>query len=257
MDKATVIGIAAAFGLILMAISLGGSLGSFIDIPSVLIVVGGTLAAGMVSMPLEQFIGSFAVAKKAFSEQKKNPRELVGLMVEFATKARKEGILALESAAKEQQDPFLQKALGLAVDGQSLAAIESILTTEIDSIRQRHSLGAEAFSTMGAFAPALGLIGTIIGLVQMLASMDDPSNIGPAMAVALITTFYGSILANIVFNPISTKLKTRSKEECLYKELIMTGILSIAAGDNPRIVEQKLLSYLAPRERTSQFAEAK
>ena len=256
MDKATLIGNITAFGLVIAAIAIGGAAGAFIDVPSLLIVVGGTIGAALISLPLPQFTGAMAVAKNAFFEKTKNPAELVGTMVEYAGKARKEGILALESAAKEQQDPFLQKALQLAVDGQSLNAIEEILTTEIEAIKQRHSLGAETFTTMGTLAPALGLIGTLIGLVQMLKSMDDPSTIGPAMAVALLTTFYGAILANLVFNPIAAKLKTRSKEEVLYKELILTGMLSIAAGDNPRIVEQKLLSYLAPRQRASQFAEA-
>ena len=162
-------------------------------------------------------MGALKVASNAFLEKVKDPTSLVASMVEFATKARKEGILALESASTEQDDPFLQKALQLAVDGQSLESIDEILQTEIDQIRQRHQLGAETFSTLGTFAPALGLIGTLIGLVQMLQNMDDPSSIGPSMAVALLTTFYGAILANLVFIPIAGKLKTRSKEEVLYK----------------------------------------
>lgn len=256
MDKATIIGIMAAFGLVIASIMMGGSAGAFFDVPSVLIVFGGTIGAGLICMPLKQITGAAKVAGNAFFERSKDPKNLVSNLVDFAGKARKEGILALESAAKEQDDKFFQKALQLAVDGQSLDAIDDILTIEIEQIQQRHTIGAETFTTLGTFAPALGLIGTLIGLVQMLQSMDDPSSIGPAMAVALLTTFYGAILANLVFNPIAGKLKTRSKEEKLYKELILTGILSISAGDNPRIVEQKLLSFLAPRVRTSQFSGA-
>jgi chemotaxis protein MotA len=253
MDKATLIGILAAFGLVIGSIAIGGSGGAFINLPSLAIVVGGTIGAGLVAFPLSQFIGSIKVATNAFFEKKRDAQTLVVTIVDFASKARKEGILALESAAKEQEDPFLQKALQLAVDGQSLESIDEILSIEIDKIQQRHQVGAEIFSTLGAYAPALGLIGTLIGLVQMLQSMEDPSTIGPAMAVALLTTFYGAVLANLVFNPISGKLKNRSREEVMTKELVVTGMLSISAGDNPRIVEQKLMSFLAPRNRASQF----
>jgi chemotaxis protein MotA len=254
MDKATLIGFIAAFGLVLLAIITGGGAGAFLDSSSLLIVVGGTLGAGMIAFPLNLVIGAGKVMGNAFSEKSKDVATLVNNLVDYASKARREGILALESASKEQDDPFLQKALQLAVDGQSLEAIDEILSIEIDKVRQRHAKGAEFFSTLGAYAPALGLIGTLIGLVQMLQSMSDPSSIGPAMAVALLTTFYGAVLANLVFNPIANKLKTRSAEEVMYRELVVTGMLSISAGDNPRIVEQKLLSFLAPNLRTSQFS---
>ncbi len=253
MDKATLIGFLAAFGLVVGAIAVGGTMGAFVDVPSLLIVIGGTIGAGLIAFPMSDFTSAVKVAANAFSEKTRDPAEIVAKMVEFASKARREGILALESASKEQDDPFLQKALQLAVDGQSLDSIDEILSIEIEKVKHRHQQGADIFSTLGAYAPALGLIGTLIGLVQMLQSMDDPSSIGPAMAVALLTTFYGAILANLVFNPIAAKLRTRSKAEVVYKELVVTGMLAISAGDNPRIVEQKLLSYLAPAKRTSQF----
>ena len=150
---------------------------------------------------------------------------------------------------KNINDEFLGKGLQLSVDGLEPQAIENIMDTEVDYLRERHFLGAEIFSTMGTFAPALGMIGTLIGLVQMLQTMDDPSTIGPAMAVALLTTFYGAIIANIICNPISGKLRNRSTEEVLAKDLMVEGIMSIASGENPRILEQKLNAFLAPPQR--------
>jgi len=152
---------------------------------------------------------------------------------------------------KDVTDEFLKKGVQLSIDGLEPQEIRDVLETEVDFIRTRHQLGAEIFATMGAFAPALGMIGTLIGLVQMLQTMDDPSSIGPSMAVALLTTFYGSIMANIVCLPISGKLKTRSKEEVLTKDLSVQGIIALANGDNPRILEQKLLAFLPPNQRES------
>jgi len=169
----------------------------------------------------------------------------------FAQKSRKEGILALENEIKEVNDEFLKKGVQLAIDGLEPQEISDILETEVDFVRNRHQLGAEIFSTMGTFSPALGMIGTLIGLVQMLQTMDDPSRIGPAMAVALLTTFYGSIMANIVCLPISGKLRTRSKEEVLTKEMAIQGIVSLTNGDNPRILEQKLQAFIPPNQRES------
>jgi len=247
MDIATIVGLAGAFGLI--AIAMGSGVGAFFDFSSVLIVVGGTIGASLVHYRFEHMKIAATVAKQVFTYTPQSPTELIRRLVEHAHQARREGILALEAAAQQTNDPFLQRALQLAVDGHEVAAIESILTTEIDQLRERHRMGAEIFSTMAGYAPALGMIGTLVGLVLMLQKMDDPSTIGPAMAVALITTFYGAIMANLIFNPIAGKLRSRSSEEVLYKELAMEGVLSISQGDNPRIVEQKLTSYLQPRLR--------
>lgn len=253
MDIATVIGIISAFSLVLIAIMSGGMLSVFISIPSVMIVAGGTMGATLINYPLGQILGVANVLKKAFFHKLISSKSIIPLLVEFASKARKDGILALESMLKEVDDSFLQKGVQLAVDGLEPTSIREILEKEIEFLEERHSLGSEIFTTMGTFAPALGLIGTLIGLVQMLQSMEDPSSIGPAMAIALLTTFYGALLANLVFLPIAGKLKTRSKEEVLSKDLIREGILSIAAGDNPRIVEQKLHAFLAPKLRESSF----
>ncbi len=250
MDIATIIGIVAAFGLVGFAIFNGsGGLGAFVDASSLAIVFGGTAGAVLIAFPLKQVIGAFSVVKKAFLHRPADPAGLIESLSSLANKARREGILALEAAIDDASDEFLKQGIQLTVDGQDPTAIEAILTTEIESLQDRHKTGADLFATAGAFAPALGLIGTLIGLVQMLLNMNDPNAIGPAMAVALLTTFYGAMMANLVFNPIAGKLRTRSQEEVLLRQLILEGVLAITAGDNPRVVEQKLNAFLAPRIR--------
>lgn len=244
MDIATIVGVISAFGLVVGAILMGGGLNLFISIPSFIIVVGGTLGATLINYPLRDVLGVFSVAKNAIFSTNTSIDELIERFMVYANKSRKEGILALESEIKTVKDVFLKKGVQLSIDGLEPQDINDILDTEIEFIRSRHQLGAEIFSTMGAFAPALGMIGTLIGLVQMLQNMDDPSTIGPAMALALLTTFYGSIMANIVCLPLAGKLKTRSKEEMLTKEMTVQGIMSLSNGDNPRILEQKLKAYM-------------
>ncbi|MDY6823738.1 MAG: MotA/TolQ/ExbB proton channel family protein [Thermodesulfobacteriota bacterium] len=249
MDIATLIGIVSAFGLVILAIATGGGLTLFISPQALMIVVGGTLGATMINYPLREVMGSFAVVKNVFLSRLQSSRQISKLFLDFAGKARKEGLLALENDVNNVEDEFVKKGLQLSVDGLEPESIQDILETEIEFLQERHRLGSEIFATMGAFAPALGMIGTLIGLVQMLQTMDDPSSIGPAMAVALLTTFYGSVMANMIFMPISGKLKTRSKEETLVKEMVVTGVLGLAKGDNPRILEQKMLAYMPPKER--------
>ncbi len=251
MDIATIIGIIACYGLIVMAI--GTQLILFINIPSALIVVGGTIGATMINFPLKDVIGAINVGKNVFLVKSSDPSLIIMDLVEYASRARKEGILVLESVLESIKDEFLAKGIQLAVDGLEPKFIQQIMETEIERIEDRHKHGADVFFTMATLSPAFGLIGTLVGLVLMLQSMDDPNSIGPAMAVALITTFYGVLLANTLFTPMSGKLKTRSKEEMLIKELILEGILSIAGGDNPRIMEQKLNSFLPPKSRKTNF----
>jgi len=251
MDIATILGVISAFGLVCIAIVMGGGIQLFINIPALMIVVGGTLGATMINYPLRDVFGVFKVVKKALLARNASLTELIKRFMAFAQKSRKEGILALENEIKEVNDDFLKKGVQLAIDGLEPQEISNILETEVDFVRSRHQLGAEIFSTMGTFSPALGMIGTLIGLVQMLQTMDDPSKIGPAMAVALLTTFYGSIIANIVCLPISGKLRTRSKEEVLTKEMAIQGIVSLSNGDNPRILEQKLQAFIPPNQRES------
>lgn len=254
MDLATLIGIISAFGLVIISILMGGGLVIFVNVPALAIVLGGTLGTTMINYPLKDVLGAVSVVKNAFfAGGVPAADEVIKKFVELGSKARREGILALEADVKEIKDEFLKKGLQMSVDGLEPQSIEEILTTEIDYLRGRHQLGAEIFTTMGTFAPALGMIGTLVGLVQMLQSMDDPSSIGPAMAVALLTTFYGSVMANLVCIPISGKLKGRSKEETLIKEMVVEGVLSLTRGENPRILEQKMLAYVPPKMRKSSF----
>jgi len=249
MDIATLLGVVSAFGLVVVAIFMGGGLSLFINIPSALIVVGGTLGTTMINYPLGDMLKVVSVVKNALFSNTVSGNSLIERFVDFANKSRREGILALESEIKTVKNEFLQKGIQLSIDGLEPQEIREILETEVEFIRSRHQLGAEIFTTMGTFAPALGMIGTLIGLVQMLQSMDDPSSIGPAMAVALLTTFYGSLMANLVCIPIAGKLKARSKEEVLSKEMAIQGIISLSNGDNPRILEQKLQAFVPPNQR--------
>jgi len=253
VDIATIVGFVTAFGLVLMAIQLGGSLSSFIDAVSALIVVGGTIGATLINYPLSDVIKSISIGLKTFVSKRTSAKEMIGQMIEFAQVVRKEGILALENRIEDVEDPFLVRALQMALDGQEPSVIEDILFTEVDKLSDRHAFGAEIFSTMAGFAPAFGMIGTLVGLVLMLQNMSDPSTIGPSMSVALITTFYGALLANAVFLPMAGKLKTISKQELLSREIIIAGVQSLIAGENPRIMEQRLMGYLPPKERTSSF----
>ncbi len=257
MDIATILGIVSGFGLMIMAILQGSGISLFIDIPSALIVVGGTIGATLINFPLKDVLRAISIAKNAFLNKPLNPLEYVKMLVSFAERARKEGILALEADAEKVEEPFLKKGLQMLVDGFEPKIIEDTLGKEIDYLKERHKAGSDIFIAMGTFSPAMGMIGTLIGLIQMLQNMSDPSSIGPAMAVALITTFYGAVLANMLFLPISGKLQVLSEQERLVKEMILEGILSISEGLNPRIVEQKLHVFLEPklREKASEKGE--
>jgi len=214
-----------------------------------MIVAGGTLAATLISYPLKNVVGVFGVLKKAFFNKMQDPTEIINILVRFAEKARREGLLALEMDAEEIDDKFLQKGIQLVVDGTDPELVKSILETELVFLEERHRAGRAIFETMGQLSPAFGMIGTLIGLIQMLGSLNDPGAIGPGMATALITTFYGSLMANLIFNPIAEKLRVRTAEEVLLREVMIEGILSIQAGENPRIVEEKMKVFLAPRLR--------
>jgi len=253
LDLSTIIGIGAAFGLMLMAILQGGPLGIFINVPSLMIVFGGTFGNTLVNYPFNDVFEALKVAKKTILYKEKPVSNMIVQLMGFANKARKEGILALQGAMDEVEDEFLVKAMQMAVDGQEPETLKSMLNTEIEYIQQRHDKGAQIFLSIGAYAPAMGMVGTLIGLVQMLQTMDDPSAIGPAMAVALLTTFYGAVIANIFCIPMAGKLKMRSQSEMLSKMLIIEGMQSILSGENPRIMEQKLHAFIAPKLRESTF----
>lgn len=247
MDLATIIGILVAFGLVIAA--LGGDGFMFLDLSSLLIVVGGTIGAVLVTYPLENVLGVMGIVKKTFLSKSEDPAELVPQFTEYAIRVRKEGILSLEADLKNVPDEFLRKGLQLTVDGLEPQSIQQILETELVCLEDRHLKGAEILQTFGSLAPAMGMIGTIIGLVLMLKRMNDPSTIGPAMAVALLTTFYGALMANLIFNPMAGKLRTRSREEVLVRNMMIEGIMSLSKGENPRILEEKLNSFLPPKDR--------
>ncbi len=253
MDLSTIIGIGAAFGLMLMAILQGGPLSIFINAPSLIIVCGGTFGNTLVHYPFKDVFDAINVAKKTLLHKEIPINDLIEQLMEFAHKARKEGILALQGAMESVDDEFLKKAMQMAVDGQEPATIRNMLATEIEYIEMRHGKGANIFVSIAAYAPAMGMVGTLIGLVQMLQTMDDPAAIGPAMAVALLTTFYGAVIANIFCQPMAGKLKNRSESEVLTKTLIIEGMQAILSGENPRIMEQKLHAFIAPKLRESTF----
>lgn len=248
MDIATLMGVVSGFSLVIMAIKMGGGLIYFWNAPSVMIVIGGTAAVTLINYPLSDVLSVMNVLKNAFLYKIPLPSAIIPDIIDLAKVARREGILALEKKVKTMNEPFLMKGVELAVDGVEPDSIKEILENELVSTEDRHKKGAEIFTVMGTFAPAMGMIGTLIGLVQMLVKMDDPQAIGPAMAVALITTFYGSVMANLLFLPIAGKLKVRREEEVKFKQLIIEGISSIQVGDNPRVVEKKMNTYLSPSE---------
>jgi chemotaxis protein MotA len=255
MDLATVIGFVLGIVFFLLGVLNGGQLGAFIDITSIFIVIGGSLGALMIKHPLAQVTGVVSVIMKAFFAKEQNSAEIVKQMVQFAESARKEGLLVLEKATKELDDPFMKSGLQLAVDGTEPEILQILLEKEIENLETRHKKGQDFMSAWAELAPAWGMIGTLVGLVNMLLNMSDPSSIGPAMAVALLTTLYGALIANLICNPIAGKLEIRSKEEILMMNMVMDGILSIQAGDNPALVEFKLNTYLSRLNRENEDEE--
>jgi len=254
MDKATIGGTVSIWLLILGSILYGGPLGAFLDVPSALIVLAGSPALVFIGFPAEQVIGGFKAGKIAISAPPLDPTATIKQLAELSNRARREGLLSLEAAADSASDPFLARGLRMMADGHEAATIESVLYDEIGKIEERHKGAAAVFEGLGAYGPAMGMIGTLIGLVQMLQNMSDPTSIGPAMAVALLTTLYGSLLANLIGIPIANKLKVRSSEELAYKELVAQGLLSILAGENPRFMVERLNATLAPAQRLSEAA---
>lgn len=257
MDIATILGVVTGFSLMIAAIMMGGGIDWFINIPSIMIVFGGTFGVTLINFPLNSVIGVMGILRNAIFHKETSPTDLIKNLVEFSRVARREGILALQSLIKQVNDPFLVKGINLAIDGLEPQVIGDIMEIELEQLENRHKYGAEVFTAMGTFAPAMGMLGTLIGLVQMLMQMDDPSSIGPAMAVALLTTFYGVVLANLVCLPVAGKLKNRSSQEILLKQLMTEGIKAIQSGDNPRIVEQKLLAFIEPKKRFTMTPEGK
>jgi len=247
MDLATLVGLLGAFGIIIAAILYGGSAIIFVNIPSLLIVGGGTMFAVVMKFPLKHFFSAFKVAMKAFFSKPEDPVQLIEEGVLLANIARKEGVLGLEG--QDIENEFLQRGIQLCVDGHEPDFVRTMLGKDINLTIERHERGQAIFKAIGDVAPAMGMIGTLIGLVQMLSAMDDPKAIGPAMAVALLTTLYGAIIANAFALPIADKLAHRSQEERLNKGLILETISSIQEGLNPRVMEELLKTYLPASQR--------
>ncbi len=249
MDIATLIGFLGGLGVIIGAIAVGGSLGQFIDLPSILIVVGGTSMVAMMKFTLGDFLRSFGVAAKAFFNKPEDPAKLIEEVVRLADVARKNGLLALEN--ETVNNLFLQKGINLCVDGYDPALIRKMLSEEIHQTIKRHEVGRAVWTAVGDVAPAMGMIGTLVGLVQMLANMSDPSSIGPAMAVALLTTLYGAVIANAVAIPLADKLALISNYEQLARSLIVEAINGIQEGMNPKVLGALLNTYLPEKKRSN------
>ncbi|WP_404453666.1 flagellar motor protein MotP [Virgibacillus necropolis] len=249
-DILTPIGITLGFIMIMMAIlTSGGTEGfiSFLDIASIFIVIGGLIASLMINFKMEQIKLTTKVMKEAFHQNGQRLPELIQLFIKLSERARREGILALESDLDDVDEPFIKKGILLAVDGVEPDVISDIMNAEITAMEDRHYKGRTILEKAGEYAPAWGMIGTLIGLVLMLNSLQDPSTLGPSMAVALLTTLYGTVLANLVFIPMKNKLEIKTEEEVFIKQIIIEGVIGIQSGQNPRILEEKLSAFL-PKE---------
>jgi len=250
VDIASLVGIVLAFGIIMASIMMGGPIIIFVNVPSILVVVGGTLGATLMRVTLADFLGSFKVGLKAFLYKMDKPEQLIEEAVEMANIARKEGLLALEG--RDISNGFLQRGIGLCIDGHSPEIVNNLLSKDINLAIERHTKGADMFKAMAIYAPAMGMIGTLIGLVQMLSNMSDPAAIGPAMAVALLTTLYGAVIANAFAQPLAEKLLLISDNEKLNKSLILESIAAIQDGTNPRVMQQLLNAFLPENKRPSE-----
>lgn len=254
MDLATILGLVGGFGLVATAVILGGSPSAFLDLPAFLIVVGGTLSITIACFSLSEVLNSQVVIAKTLFGRSKDPSQAAVRMLQLSERARKDGVLGLEQHfAKANEDQFLGKAMDLVIDGAEADDIENILRTDVHSMSARHIKSANVLRKAAEISPAMGLIGTLIGLVQMLGRLDDPATIGPAMAVALLTTFYGAVLANMVFSPLASKLERNSREEAMLHNIYLVGASSIGRHENPRRLEMLLNTLLPPTKRVQYF----
>lgn len=251
MDIATILGALIAFGLVFQAMVSGSGIGMFIDIPSVSIVFGGTLGVLLMNFPLNQMLGVVKVTLKTVMFKLNTPTEEIIRIVEYANLARREGLLALEDKLQAVDDQFFAKGIQLVIDGFPVETVRDIMELEAEWQYQRHSAGKKILDAAGSMAPAFGMVGTLIGLVKMLANLSDPSQIGGGMAVALLTTMYGAMAANMFAIPLAGKLEIRAKEEALLRDLMVEGIVAIQSGEKPALIKEKLKSFLAPGMRES------
>jgi len=249
MDKGTLIGIGAGLGLVIVSMLMGGGVMAFISIPSLLIVLGGTIAATLVNFPMGDVITVMKVTKKAIKEEIMPSSKYIDQIVDISKKARTNGLLAIEEDLNNVDEDFMRVTLQHVVNGTEDEDLSKIMDGELALMTRRHKIGQKMYSAMGTYAPAFGMIGTLMGLIQMLQNLEDPAAVGPGMALAMVTTFYGAILANLFFLPMAGKLKQRSEQEIQFKEMLLMGILAIQAEESPRVIQNKLVTYLTPAER--------
>jgi chemotaxis protein MotA len=254
MDIATIAGLVLAVVIVIAALILdGGSPLEMLAAPqAILLTWGGSLVATLVTVPLEIALKLPAYLRAAFFTKKENPTEVIELMAVMADKARREGLLALEEESKKIEDPFLRKGIMLVVDGIEPVQVRTILELEIHNMEARHSMGYGFFNTAGGFAPTFGIIGTVMGLISVLKSLSDPDKLAKSIASAFLATWWGLIASNMVFLPIGSKLATKSHEEVAYRRMLLEGILSLQAGENPRLIREKLNVFLAPKQRPTE-----
>jgi chemotaxis protein MotA len=250
MDIATIVGLLLGIGLVLSSILMGeGGIMPFVNVPSLMITVGGSFAAVLINFPLSACLGVFSVVKKCFTQKLPTPSQVIEQFKAFSVVARRDGLLALEGKVEDIKDEFMARGLGLVIGGATKEEIQTVLETEISYIDDRHKLGKKIIDALGASAPAFGMVGTLIGLVQMLRTLDDPSKIGGGMATALLTTLYGALIANLFCIPLAGKLDTRNQEELMIRELIVAGLLALAEGQTPRGLEGRLVAFVSPKTR--------
>jgi chemotaxis protein MotA len=248
-DIMSAIGIVLGATLVILSIVFEGDLRAFWNLPGIMITVGGSFGALMINFRLDEMKSVLQVTKKVFVRQDDSIIDLHTRFVQLAQKARREGLLVLEDELDQIDDQFLRNGLQMVIDGFEPDNIRNILNAELSSLESRHELGQSLYRAWGNFAPAFGMIGTLIGLVMMLAKLDDPSAIGPGMAVALLTTLYGSLLANLIFIPMAGKLEIYSNEEIRLKEIIVEALLALQSGINPRLLQEQIKSYFSPAEK--------
>lgn len=253
MDIASLIGLILAIGLIFASIAIGNApYTAFIDIPSLLVVLGGASAAVLICFPISSMLRAPMIALKVILNKSEDRLALIKQIVELAETARRDGLLALESRVPEIENPLVRTGIQMAVDGNSPDAVEEVLRTEVESIATRHREGKNIMDQLGRFAPAYGMIGTLMGLIMMLQDMSDPSSIGAGMAVALITTLYGAVVANVFFSPFAEKLGLISRNEMVSFEIAIRGVMAIQSGESPRAIDQKLRTFLPPKQRDAE-----
>lgn len=256
MELTTILGVISGFALIVWGIMIQGNILDYWDAASIVIVLGGAIAAMIASYPAKDLKTVFKVMKTAFSKREYDLNGTIAQIIELANVARRDGLLALDNKANEIDDPYMKKGIMLVVDGTDPELIRNIMETELTFIEERHGVGQSMMKNLSASSPAFGMAGTLIGLISMLKNLNDSSTLGQGMATALITTFYGVLFANLMFSPMASKLERATEKEIRYNELILEGLLSIQAGENPRLIEEKLVSFIAKNEKTESIEES-